>query len=303
MKIKFFLIISFILATEHICGQTHPQFSYYGYDWLSLIEYENDVEEADKKEKSAKFGEIYGISRSDDKFDIGIEQILELWYRVYEIEHTSEILYRTKNDDCLMFQCKDSVRNGIPVDFGTQLIANQRKENGCYRLRFANPVSIIDPSIFNKNVEFIKLPMNDNLEYKSSGNMDVSNLRTIYGKDVVSTQFLVSKNKTLIAGALKGCMMCEIPNSVESIGIGALRGALVEEIIIPSSVKIISAYALENCYELKKIVINGENVITIDDNAFGQMPFKEILIYVSKAALKEYKKRYPKMKKSFVKMN
>lgn len=294
MKIKYFLILSFILATEHICGQTHPQFSYYGsYDLLSSMKYKNDVEEADKARFSALLGKI---------FDINEKQQLDLWYRVYEIEHTSEILYRTVNGDCLLFQCKDSVRNGMPVNFGAPLIANQRKENGSYRLRFSSPVSIIDPSVFNKNVEFIKLPMNDNLEYKSSGNMDVSNLTTIYGKDVVNIKYLVSKTHTLIAGALKGCRMCEIPNSVEVIGIGALRGAQIEEIIIPNSVAVISAYAFENCYELKKIVINSENVIRIDDNVFGQTPFKDIAIYVPKATLKEYKKRYPNMKKSFVKM-
>lgn len=295
MKFKYIFILGFIFSTECILGQSLPQFSYYGsYDLSSSLQSKNDTEEADNAELAALLGKIFEVSE---------KQQIELWYRVYEIEHTSEIRYNTTNDACLIFQCVDSVRTGLPVDFGTPLIANQRDENGQYRLRFASPVLIIDPALFSQNVESIQLPMNDNMEYRSSKNIDVSNLSSISGKDVIDSRFLIGKNKTLVIGALNGCPICEIPNSIETIGKGALRGAPVEKVIIPNSVSEISAFAFENCFDLKSLVINNENVIYISDKAFGETPLKDLSIYVPKVALKEYKKRYPSMKKSLKKIN
>jgi hypothetical protein len=60
-----------------------------------------------------------------------------------------------------------------------------------------------------------------------------------------------------------------IGDSVTSIGAGAFTSSTIDNITISSSVTFIDANAFSNCFNLKNVIINGNNLFLINSYAFG----------------------------------
>lgn len=289
---KQIVIISFLCCSFlQMNGQNNPQYAFYGNYDLSFLNKnaKNDVDESESTELVLLLAKFFEL---EDK------SIVDLHYRLYEIEHTSVISYTTINDAPLNFQCVDSLDVGQVVDFGSSLICNKRNENR-FRLGFASPVTKIDPNLFTESVISIKLPSTNNLVYYSSPSICVKNLKEIIGKDVVNQRILVSKDGKLFVAAVSDLKTYIVPDVVKEIGDGAFRGCQLEELVIPETVSCIGSNVFDNCFQLKSLVLKSNDVVSIAESCFGNQTLSELTIRVPKKTLKHYKKKYPSLKNQF----
>lgn len=271
-------------------GQTNPQYEFYGDYDLSFLNQnaKNDADEIERTEIVLMLAKFFGLS---DK------HLVDLYYRIYQLEHTSVIKYNTINNNPLNFQCVDSLDTGIFVDFGTSLISNNNKESDSYNLKFASPVLKIAPELFSESVTNIKLPFTDSLTYISSPNICVTNLQCIEGKDVIDNTALISQNGVLIAAAVAGKDSYTIPNGVKEIGAGALQGCSLKELVIPETVMFIGEKAFAKCNHMKSLTIYSDDIIHISESCFDEQTIAQLNIYVPKKFIKSYKKMLPSVKK------
>ena len=289
MKKLMFLIV---LCCSYLpmSGQVNPQYAFYGDYDLSFLNQnaKNDADEIERTEIVLMLAKYFGLS---DK------HLVDLYYRVYQLEHTSVIKYNTINNNPLNFQCVDSLDTGIIVDFGTSLVSNHKKDSDSYNLRFASPVIRIAPELFSESVTNIKLPFTDSLTYMSSPNICVKNLCRIEGKDVIDNTALINKSGVLIAAAVKGKNSYSVPEGVKEIGAGAFRGCSLKELVIPETVTTIGLNALSDCPQMESITIKAEDVCRISESCFDEQTITHITIYVPKKVVKSYKKILPSLKK------
>ena len=289
MKKTVFLML-FCCSYLPMSGQTNPQYAFYGDYDLSFLNQnaKNDADEIERTEMVLMLAKFFGLS---DK------HLVDLYYRVYQLEHTSVIKYNTINNSPLNFQCVDSLDKGFLVDFGTSLISNNKKESDCYNLRFASPVLKIAPELFSESVTSIKLPFTDSLTYISSPNINVGNLHRIEGKDVVDNSALVSSDGTLVVAAVMGKDSYTIPVVVKRIGAGAFQGCSLKELVIPETVTAIGENALAKCSQMTSLTIKSEEACQISDTCFDEETLAHLTLYVPKKNIKKYKRMLPSIKK------
>ena len=273
-------------------SQTNPQFGFNAEsDYSEFTNTGNDYSD-------------YLLSRVLVAFvgDLSNKDKLQLCYRMYEIEHTSKIVYATLDDKPLPLQTSDdSARlDLLPVDFGAALEDNDEDEieDGVeFSLWFAAPVTKIDPAIFAAPVTRVALPSVDRLEYRASAASCVRNLVEIKGKDVVDKHLLVNRRGELIVAAVAGRTRYDIPSQVTKIGDGAFRGCTLQEVYIPGSVKQIGEKAFDMCEELQSVYLFTPVPIQIAPSAFSNEKSLKYKVYVPKESLKLYKKQCPSLKK------
>ena len=295
MKKTASILITFLAITFHAIGQsTEPQLWFYSNTAPVLGDNANDVEESNTLSLQIKYNNWLGFSN---------EQILNMYYRIYEIQNTSEIFYSPIGiyDDGLPFISESAPEVGyIHVDFGSNLIGNENyfgNYNGEYshRLRFASPIHKIDPELFSFWVDRIKLPPIEDLSYSSSPDIFTTNLVMLEGYDVYNYTSLINKDSTLIVAATSAKPYYIIPEFVKSIGAGALRGTLLHSLIIPSNVSSIGDQAFD-LSDIQSYYILSTNVPTLGENVF-YLRDKKTTIYVPKKALRSYKKAWKPLKK------
>ena len=284
-----FLLIALLSSICHVKGQNNPQYSFYGDFDLSFVN-QNAKNNADESER------LELVLLLSKYFELDDKQILDLYYRLYEIEHTSVISYTTIDETPLPFHCEDSVDTNIYVDFGTPLISNKNElKSSLYRMCFASPINKIDSKLFSSSISTIYLPSTNNLNYSSSVDISVTNLKSIEGYDVYDYSALIDKGDILIVGATKGKNAYLIPECVKGIGAGAFRGATLNSIIIPSNVISIGKNAFDNTYITSFYFLSSE-VPQMDESAFGKLLNSDVAIYVPKKSEKKYKKILPSLK-------
>lgn len=271
-------------------GQRNPQYEFYSHYDLSFLNQnaKNDADEISRTNIVLMLADLFGLN---DK------HLVDLHYRVYQLEHTSVIKYDTNDSIPLNFNCEDSLDLGIDVDFGTPLISNNKRFSDRFNLRFASPVAKIAPDLFSESVTNIKLPFTDSLTYISSPNICVTNLQRIEGKDVIDNTALISQNGVLIAAAVAGKDSYTIPNGVKEIGAGALRGCSLKELVIPETVMFIGEKAFAKCNQMKSLTIYSDEVVHISESCFDEQTIAQLNIYVPKKNIKSYKKILPSVKK------
>lgn len=289
MKKVVFIMLSCCMFLQ-MNGQRTPQYEFYSHYDLSFLNQnaKNDADEISRTNIVLMLADIFGLN---DK------HLVDLHYRVYQLEHTSVIKYDTNDSIPLNFNCEDSLSLGIDVDFGTPLISNNKRFSDCFNLRFASPVAKIAPELFSESVTNIKLPFTDSLAYISSPNICVTNLQRIEGKDVIDNTALISQNGVLIAAAVAGKDSYTIPNGVKEIGAGALQGCSLKELVIPETVMFIGEKAFAKCNQMKSLTIYSDDVIHISESCFDEQTIAQLNIYVPKKNIKSYKKILPSAKK------
>lgn len=275
-----------------VIGQTNPQYAFYGNYDLSFLNQnaKNDADEIERTEIVLLFGKYFGLN---DKY------LVDLYYRVYQLEHTSVIKYNTIDDVPLNFQCVDSLDLGLHVDFGTSLISNNKNGSDSYNLRFASPVLKIASELFSPNVVTVKFPSTDSLLYSTSSDICVSNLTKIEGYDVYDYSALINKEGFLIVTATKGKNTYMLPECVKGIGTGALRGSTLSNLIIPSNVTSIGKNAFDQT-SITSFFFMSTEVPQMDESSFGSLVNSNVTIYVPKKSLKNYKKKLPFFKKQII---
>lgn len=283
-------------------AQTNPQIEFNSEYDLSFLEKpaKNDVEDYDNAYFRIRLSQIFDMA--DEKKN------LELYYKMYTIQHTSELHYRMKDDGKLYFYCTDpdeeaedyvSFMLGDDVDFGTPLVKVEQTKEGVNRMRFESKVTQIDPAIFQDGVTEVKLPFNEGMHYQSSKTISVHDLIAIKGKDVIDNTLLVDKNKTLIAGAFASKESYEFPDGVEAIGEGAMRRNTLASVTFPATLRSVGEYALADCVNLNTVSFTSSEMVQISENAFGDAFPATVELKVPKKLLKQYKKAYPMFKKQF----
>lgn len=297
MKRYFCAIIVLLWSCDLIHAQSTPQF-----DFNSEYDYSHAFRNSD-----GDFDDYLNIQLMlIFKSDLNNKEKLKLYHRLYEIEHTSTISYQTVDDNPLKFHTpSDTLFLNATVDFGTILESNNKQREG-FKMRFKSPVTKIDPALFAETVSYIKLPFTGNLEYKPSRSTCVTYLVAIEGKDVIDNDIitnygrsLVDTNGTLVVAAVADLSSYSIPKQVKAIGDGALRGCVLEEIVIPQNVTSIGEAAFELCAKLKTVTIFSEIPIEIKDSSFETGKESDYVIYVPKQCYKDYRKKYPLLKKRF----
>lgn len=292
MKRIFIALIFFNSVLSFTFGQNKfPQFWFYNENYQSPQVFNNDAEESDILYTTILSKLLYGTPNQIETLD--------LLYRIYEIENTSEIQYSTIDNQPLPFQCNNSWgTNSQAVDFGAPLYSNEIDDNYFYRLRFEAPVTTIDPSLFSERVTNITLPQTQHLSYHSSPSIMVKNLSTISGKDVVDNTFLIDRQNTLIVAATHDKISIKIPENVTAIGIGAFRGTGLSSIIIPENISLIENNAFDSA-NISNYFISTDKILIFKNNAFGHNSDKDFTIYVPQKTINEYQSTYPSLKSKF----
>lgn len=331
------ILLGFLFCTIKTYSQTNPQYEFYSsYDISALTGgVKNCVDEAQCIECALKLYDIVNCDSigEDDEFKalfyaelichknkgkidsvsdlesvsvivkyMNDRQRIDLLVRLYEIEKNCYIMYDTTDGEALNFKTeRNDEDNVIPVNFGSQLVSTSKERDGVLCLKFANPITDIDANLFSENVSSIVLPISKTLNYSNNARKDVSNLKHIEGYNV-KNNLLIDKDSTLIVGAVYGLSECTVPNYVKTLGEDCFRNSKLERINIPSSVTTIRSGAFDKCIELKEIILECENVVDIDENAFYEDSVNALKIYVPKKMQKSYKKKYPLIKKRFIDM-
>lgn len=292
MKKSASILILLISIVFHTFGQTvEPQFWFYSKTAPVLGNNANDIDEHNILSLQVLFGNHFSNA-----------QIMEMYYRMYEIQNTSIIRYTTADFEKLPFQLTDGKEIGLQkVDFGAELIentSNQSTPTWCfeYQLGFGTPVQRIDPQLFSEQMEEVRLPASSNLTYISSPEIMTTNLSIIEGYDVFNYSALISKDSTLIVAATKYQESYQIPNIVKRIGAGALRGSRIKSLTLPSSIIAIGEKAFDQSDILTYHLLPTE-VPTLGEFAFGEQISKKVTIYVPKESLKAYKKAWKPLKR------
>lgn len=280
---KYRLIIALILAcvtSKVIQAQSYPQFSFYGASQAEELfhKYTNDYD----RYLSSK---LYYLLFSSDDGEIDNGSIIAL-YNMYLYEYTSTIKYIASDKSLFDF---------LDADFGSELIDVKD-----YILYFESPVKKIDPLVFSEDLQLISFPKIKGIIYESSPDIRVDNLSNIDGYNVIDHKVLLDDNNKMIVAATAGDDLFVIPDGIEHIGEGALRGSHCSELVIPASVKSIGEKALDNCPFLRSIQLNSSTPGEyLTPAVFGTTPLSMITFYVPKASLKDYKKKFPSFKKQF----
>lgn len=288
-SLKVIAIIFMIMLSSHDAkAQMTPQYDFYGMYDLSFLgqNASNDADEIVRTDFVLLLGRF---------FELEEKNIVDLHYRLYELKHTSTIAYETVDKEPLDFHCVDSVGKGLEVDFGSSLIC----QNDSFELRFASPITRIDPHLFSNNVSYLRLPSSNSLSYISSSTIFVNNLARIEGKDVVDNRFLISKDGTLIVAAVAMIESCVVPDGVRSVGAGAFQGGRLEVLNLPTTTIDVGENALANCPNLKILKLDSDEVVSIHESCFENTSLTNLTIYVPKKTLKAYKKAYPALKGQF----
>ena len=293
MKQTFITVILVFSFFTTAFSQTSPQFGFNSVsDYSSITSKGNDYQN-------------YVISHFLVAFanDMSNKEKLQLCYRMYEYEHTSKIVYTTADNEPLPLRAsRDTVlfSGKIPVNFGSSLEKNDEEDvedSVVFALWFASPVTQIDPAIFSATVKNIVFPPVSNLEYRASAFSCVKNLIYLEGEDVVDNRLLINHEGELIVAAVSGLTRFDIPNQVVKIGDGAFRGCTLQEIVFPASVKCIGNNAFDLCDNLASVYIYSSESIQISPSAFYNDKKAKYKIYVPKQCCKEYRKKYPTLKK------
>lgn len=274
-------------------SQSHPQYSFNSDgDYASLF-----------SDSDSDYSEYWSIKLLLILSDINNKEKVQLYHRLYEIEHTSLILYRTLDGDTLEFHpLPDPTGRERSLDFGAAIANNTEGSiDYTHKLWFTAPVTKIDPALFLEEVTYIKFPDTQGLQYKSSPFINVRNLKQMEGKDVVNDQVLISADSTLIAAAVAGLDAFTIPENVKAIGAGAFRGCTLKTITVSANVKSIGASAFDQCEKLESVTILSKEPIQIDESAFNTNKELKYKIYVPKECYKAYRKANPNIKKRFKK--
>ena len=226
-------------------------------------------------------------------------QRIDLLVRLYNIEKNCYIRYTTADGEMLGFKSVEDEDGGISVSFGASLVSNVREEEGVCCLKFGSPVTEIDASIFAENVSSIVLPISKNLRYLSNTRKDVYALEHIEGYDVKDHQSLIDKDSVLVVAAVAGLSEFSVPSCVRILGEDCFRNSKLERVVVPTSVTSIKSGAFDKCANLKEVILEGEQVISFEENAFFEDTLESLKIYVPKKVLKQYRKKYPLLKKRF----
>lgn len=336
MKKFITTIIIVILGFTKMYCQTNPQYEFYSnYDISSLtggvkncveeakcIEYALGLHDILRKdslnEVDRLLGSLYldGICLNNGNgnesnynresilikvMHLNDRQRIDMLTRLYEIENTCYIRYATKDGNKINFQsaADNNEKNLIPVDFGAQLVSNGEYGNN-HVLKFANPITKIDANLFNENIEMVRLPKNTKLSYINNATKNVSNLSWIEGRDAFSDRELISSDSTLIVVATAYLSEYSVPDCVRIIGNDCFRNCGLVKVMIPESVSKIESSAFSGCTNLNELHIQGNTVIELCENAFDENKGATWSIYVPKKILKQYKKKYPYLKKRLV---
>ena len=268
-----------------------PQLWFYEKHVPSIEENLNDAEE---------YRQLVYLCNTDDR--ISGTALLDMLYRIYEIENTSQIIYSTVDNMPIPFNNTYDFRDNIDVDFGSKIIVNERygkvidEDFAEYALRFASPVTKIDPNLFNSNMNIIVLPSIQNMSYTSSPNIMTNHLSVIKGYDVLDYISLISKDNTLIVAATASHLVYKVPDMVTKIGAGALRGSTAWEVIIPENVKSIGDRAFDKTLIADYYFLSDEAPI-LGESVFGDIMNANVMIYVPKKALRKYKNAWKPLKK------
>lgn len=289
---KPFLIsaILTLLCFTTTISQTNPQYVFNSEsNYASVINGDNDYQNYMLRWFLITF----------DK-DLSSKDILQICYQMYIYEHTSMIIYATVDEKPLLFRTSSDTSvssQKIPVDFGSSLESMDENEEG-FSLYFASPVTKIDPAIFSLTTKYISFPHVDNLEYQASAFSCVKNLSHLKGKDVINNRLLVSKSGELIIAAVAGLTYYNsIPNQVTKIGAGAFRGCTLQVIHIPENVNYIGDKAFDLCDNLTSVYLYAHEPVQISPSAFSNDKSMKYKIFVPKKTYKEYRNKYPSLKK------
>lgn len=302
MKIKIILTLACVLVANTLYGQNYPQVTFYGTSDLSSLigKAENHVEEYNNARIEIVLSSLFG--------ELDEKKNLELYYKMYLIEHTSELHYTMNDGGKLYFYCtnpdeKDDdyadFMKGDTVDFGTPLVKVEQTKEGVNHMRFESKVTKIDPAIFQDGVTEIRFPYNEGMRYQSSKTISVCDLHTIKGKDVIDNTLLVDKGKTLIAGAFATKETYEFPDGVEAIGEGAMRRNTLTSVTFPATLRSVEEYALADCANLNTVSFTSSEMVQISEKAFGDVVPAVVVLKVPKKLLKQYKKTFPMLKNHF----
>ena len=264
-------------------AQYHPQISFYGADQAEALfnQSSNDLELY--LNSASYLVKSFIIS---EKLDSG--DLLAL-YNMYLYERSSiiEVDYFGGIDEELVSS----------FDFGAKCA---EFEDDC--LYFESPVTRIDSRLFTKNLRGISLPRIQGITYESSPEINVENLAFIEGYHVIDNKVLLDDYGKMIVAATASEESFTIPDCIEYIGDGAVRGCTCQSILIPESVKSIGKEAFSSCFQLKSVYlaspIPGDYLTS---EVFGSTPLSSITFFVPQSALKYYKKAYPALKKQFKK--
>ena len=268
-----------------------PQLWFYEKYVPSIGEHLNDAEE---------YKQLVNLCKNDTRISATV--LIDMWYRIYEIENTSQIIYSTMDNWPMPFNNTVEYGDNIEVDFGSDIVFNERCDNNIYEdfegyaLRFASPVTKIDPNLFNANINVVILPSTQNLSYTSSPDIMTNHLSIIKGYDVLDYTSLISKDNTLIVAATERRFIYRVPDIVTKIGVGAMKGSSAWEVIIPDNVKEIGDRAFDRSL-IGAFFFLSDMVPTIGNAVFGDKINDEVMIYVPKKALRKYKKAWKPLKK------
>ena len=290
-QLQYILLLFVVLCPIcHLKGQNNPQYSFYGDFDLSFVN-QNAKDDADESER------IELVLFFSKYFELDDKQLIDLYYRHYEIEHTSVVGYTTIDKQPLLFHCKDSMDNAQNVDFGTPLINNNpESDSTSFKLCFASPVNKIDPNLFSFTTSSIKFPSTKNLTYQSSPDICVSNLSELEGYDVCDYSALISKDSVLIAAATKGRSSYVIPENVKCIGSGAFRGSMVNTIIVPPRVASIGDNSFAET-KITSLYFMSTEVPKIEGESSNMQLSPNTILYVPQKSQKKYKKKWSAYKK------
>lgn len=330
------MMIWLLFGSANAYCQTNPQYEFYfNYDVSALTGgIENCVHEARSIEHTLK---LYDILNKDslsenDKFMAQKHAVLIICYsskgqlesaanleslsykvacltdrqridllvRLYNIEKSCYIKYTTTDGEILDFKSEEDDDGAIPVNFGVSLVSNVREMDGGHCLKFGNPVTEIDANIFAENVSGIVLPTSKSLRYLSNTRKDVYALEHIEGYDVKDHQSLIDKDSVLVVAAVAGLSEFSVPCCVRILGEDCLRNSRLERVVVPLSVTSIKSGAFDKCVNLKEVVLEGEQVMSFEENVFFEDTLESLKIYVPKKVLKLYRKKYPLLKKRFI---
>ena len=293
-KATSILIIILAMTSHSFCQMRGLQYWFYNNTAPILNASANDAEEISVLSTQIMYKDWYRFSD---------EQVLEMYYRMYEIKNTSIINYSTSDYEKLPFQSTNDNEMWLrKVDFGAELVENTSELiaatwNFTFQLRFDSPIQRIDPQLFMAQTYEVQLPASTDLTYTSSPEIMTTYLYSIEGYDAYNYSALISKDSILIVAATRFKDSYQIPTIVKRIGAGALRGGTwIRSLTIPSSVVAIGDKAFDQSSILTFYLLSTE-VPTLGESVFGEQVPKELTIYVPSKSLRAYRKTWKPLKK------
>lgn len=208
--------------------------------------------------------------------------VTSVGYGVFENCASLPIIDNIRYADTYLVEATDKSQKEYIIKEGTRIIGDYAFYDceGLNSVTIPNSVTFIDDFAFKSSgLTTLTIPSSvirigesisegcDNLT-----SITVAADNPVYDSRNKCNAIIESRSNRLI----QGCANSFIPNSVESIGVGAFGYIqTLKSINIPSSVKQIGAYAFDGCENLETVVI-GENVGRIDYRAFDECGIKTI---------------------------